>query len=165
MVILIIRKMKRTIIKDIVRSISFIYMAMFLTLITYIVLSSLYISNIGSLLDFDPQLYYIIQVVLILLLIVLAPVSYAIPQRMITRMDHTMDLENKLLAYRSAIMIRYIALNIAGMLVAVAFLLTGNTNLILVQAIVLLFFVIYKPSPFRIAADLNLNDAEKQQLL
>jgi hypothetical protein len=156
---------KKTIIKDIMGNISFIYMAMFLTLITYIVLSSLYISNVGPLLDFDPQLYYIIQVTLILLLIVLAPVSYAIPQRMINRMDITMDLENKLLAYRSAIMIRYIALNIAGLLVALAFLLTGNTNLILVQAIVLLFFIIYKPSPFRIAADLNLNDEEKQQLL
>ncbi len=152
-------------IKVILRSIALLYWGMFLSLIVYILVSSIYVSNAGAVGNLDPQINYIIATLLIFSLIVLAPVSYLLPQRQIAKIDSGLFLAEKLLFYRKAMFVRFLTMNAAGFLVALGFLITGSTNFILVEVIVLLFFIIYKPSPFKIAADLELNEREKEKLM
>ncbi len=152
-------------IKAILKSISFLYWFMLLSLVTFIIVSSVYVSNMGFLLLPDLQTFYIVNIFLILILIVLAPVSYIVPQRHISTIDRALPLDERLLLYRTAMFIRFLTMTVAGIFVALGFMLTGQTNLIFIQVIVLLFYFIYKPSPFKIASDLDLNEKEKQQLM
>jgi magnesium-transporting ATPase (P-type) len=150
--------------REIIRSINVIYWAVFLTTIMFIVISALYVSNAGPLLDTDPQRNYIINTLLVFMLIVLAPVSYAIPQKLISKIEINLTLDGKLIAYRGAMFIRLIAMEAAAIVIALGFMATGNTNLMYALIIVLLFFMIYKPTAFKIASDLKLN-AEERKLL
>ena len=151
--------------KDLLRNLSFFYWVMLLSLVTFIVASAIYINKLGPALGIDPQAHYIVNITVILLIIVIAPISYILPQKMIAAIDRSLPLEEKLIRYRLPLFVRYFFMDTAGFSIAVGFILTGNTNLILMQAIVMLFFIIYKPTPFKIAADLELNDNEKQKLM
>ncbi|TVQ87833.1 MAG: hypothetical protein EA393_09910 [Bacteroidetes bacterium] len=151
--------------RDIIRNISFIYWAMLLGLVTFIVVTSLFVSNVGEVIISDPQTAFILKTVLILTLIVIAPISYLVPQRKINRIKKDQKLNVKLAAYHMASLIRFVLMNSAGILIALGFMLTANTNLIFLQAVVILFFLIYKPSPFKIASDMDLDEKERQQIM
>lgn len=157
--------MQEPTVKKVLGSIAVIYWAMFLSLVSYIVISSVYVSNRGPLFPMDPQMGYIITVVVSLLVIVLAPASYIISQNLIKKIDPMLVLEGKLLSYRTALFIRYIVMDLVGLLISLAFLATGNTNLILALAAVLLFFIIFKPTPFKIASDLDLDETDRQRIM
>lgn len=151
--------------RKIIRNISFLYWANLLGLVTFIVITSLYVSNVGKAIITDPQQDYILKTVLILLLIVIAPISYLVPQNKIKKIAKDQKLVIKLATYQSASLIRFILMSMAGILVALGFMLTANTNIIFLQAVVILFFLIYKPSPFKIASDLELEEKERQQIM
>ncbi len=151
--------------RDLIRSISFAYWAILLGLVTFIVVTSLFLSNVGETVITDPQTVFIIKTTLIFILIVIAPVSYLIPQKQINRIDKSLNLIEKLRFYYTASIIRFVAMNTAGVIIAVGFMLTADTNLIFLQAVVLLFFIIYKPTPFKIASDLELDEKERQQIM
>ena len=151
--------------RDIIRKISFLYWAMLLGLVTFIVATSLFVSNVGEIIISDPHTAFILKTVLILILIVIAPISYLLPQRQINRIEKDQKLTAKLAAYHMASLIRFGLMNSAGILIALGFMLTANTNLIFLQAVVLLFFIIYKPTPFKIVSDLELNEKERQQIM
>jgi hypothetical protein len=151
--------------RDLIRNISFAYWAMLLGLVTFIVVTSLFVSNVGETVITDPQTVFIIKTTLIFILIVIAPVSYLIPQKQINNIDKSLKLIEKLRLYYTASIIRFVAMNMAGIAIAVGFMLTANTNIIFLQAVVLLFFLIYKPTPFKIASDLELDEKEKQEIM
>ena len=151
--------------RKIIRNISFLYWVNLLGLVTFIVITSFYVSNVGEVIISDPHHGYILKTVLIFLLIVIAPVSYLVPQNKIKKIAKDQKLVIKLAAYQSAILIRFIFMSMAGILVAMGFMLTANTNIIFLQAVVILFFLIYKPSPFKIASDLELEEKERKQIM
>ena len=152
-------------IKPILRNIAVVYWIMFLSLVTYIVISALIVSNTDIVFIADMQGSYIVNAILIFTLILLAPVSYLVPQKMINAIREDLSLTDKLLQYRTPMFIRFITMNSAGLLIAAGFLLTTTTHLIYLQVVVMLFFIIYKPSRFKIASDLQLNDREREQLM
>ncbi len=151
--------------RDIIRKISFLYWAMLLGLVTFIVVTSLFVSNVREVIISDPHTAFILKTVLIFILIVIAPISYLLPQRQINRIEKDQKLTAKLAEYHTASLARYMLMNSAGILIALGFMLTANTNLIFLQAVVLLFFIIYKPTPFKIASDLELDKKERQQIM
>ncbi len=152
-------------IKPILRGIATFYWLMFLSLVSYIVASALLVSNTDMVLIENLRHAHILNAFVIFTLIVLAPVSYLVPQKMIGRIGQDRSLTDKLLLYRKPMLIRFAAMNAAGLLIALGFLLTATPNLIYLQVVVMLFFIIYKPSRFKIASDLALNEREKEQLM
>jgi DMSO/TMAO reductase YedYZ heme-binding membrane subunit len=157
--------MQEPTIKEVLNTNTTQYRILFFSLIFYIVASSLYVSNVGAVMENDPQMSYIVTMILTFLILILAPVSYLVPQKQIARIDPLALLADKLVLYRKAMFLRYLAMNLAGLFIAIGFAATANTNLILGLAIILLFFIIFKPSPFKIALDLALGDEEKQKLM
>lgn len=152
-------------IKRVLKSIAIIYLVTFASFATYIVTSTIFVSKAGTLLQPDQQDIYMITTVLILILIGHAPISYLWPEKLIKNIDPALTLPGKLVAYRTAMFIRYMTMNSAGLLISITFMATGNTNQMYLQAIVLLFFLLYKPSPYKIAADLDLNEGDKQKII
>jgi hypothetical protein len=152
-------------IKRVLKSISTIYLITFLSFATYVVISTIFVSKIGTLIQPDRQDIYTITTVLILILIGHAPISYLWPEKLIRNIDPALTLPGKLVAYRTAMFIRYMTMNSAGLLISITYMATGNANQMYLQAIVLLFFLMYKPSPIKIAADLDLNEGDKQKII
>lgn len=152
-------------IKPILRNIAVVYWIMFLSLVTYIVASALIVSNTDIVLIKDMQTAHLVNTILIFALILLAPFSYIVPQKMIGAIGQVLSLPDKLLKYRKPMFVRFITLNTAGLMIAVGFFLTATLYLIYLQMVVMLFFIIYKPSRFKIASDLKLNNREKEQLM
>ena len=147
-----------------VKRLSLIYWALFLSLIAMIGLSAFFVSNFGPFIEDSKQSSYIVSIVMILLLIILAPLSFWIPQKMITSIEPSLPLIKKLGSYQAATIIRFALMDFAGVLIALGFMATGEMHMIYIQLIVLLFFLIFKPSPFKITSDLSLDENEKNEL-
>jgi hypothetical protein len=151
-------------IKEILRSINLIYWAIFLGMVMFIVISAIYVSNMGPLVESDMNMHWKISSIMMISLIIIGPFSWIIPNKLIRRIDPNLELTGKLVAWRTAMLIRLSIMETAGVIVCLGFMATGNTDLILILAMVMLFFMIYKPNTYRIAADLGLTPEEKQLL-
>ncbi len=142
-----------------------LYSIIFFSYIIFLILSSLVVSNAGPLLQEDPGLFTIIKSIAIGFPIILIPIAYTWPQRKIKAIDESSPLEEKMIFYRKALSLRLLLILVVALAVSFIFMLIGDTNLIMVLAIVLLFLVLSRPTPFKVATDLGLSDQEKLELM
>jgi hypothetical protein len=138
---------------------------MFLALVTFVVITAIMAGDVDQPGSHPSSTEQIVKTIIYLLVIIIIPASFMFPQRLINRIDTSLHLSGKLLAYRQALFIRFSALTTAGLVVSLGFLLLADSSFMVVQAIVLVAFIIFKPTAFKIIADLQLNDKEKHQLL
>ncbi|TVR41961.1 MAG: hypothetical protein EA394_04615 [Bacteroidia bacterium] len=147
------------------RKLNKVYGAMFFILILLLLLASIMVSNYGPLYQQHPQqtaLFKSINIAITALILVLA---YAFPQFRIKKMDNTMAIHEKIDAYSRIIRFRLLMIVAAGLITCLFFIMTGDTNLIVVLAIIIIFLILARPTPFKTAADLNLSEDEKNMLL
>ncbi len=151
--------------KKIYSSLLKIYGVIFIAIIVFIVSVSLYVSQLGSIIEPKSSSAFFMQLAAIVVLIAILPLGYIKSQRMIKNISPTLSLAEKLVPYRKALSFRFFSILVAAFVVSILFLFTGNTNLMLILAIILLFYIISKPNPFKTADDLNLPEKEKQRLM
>jgi FtsH-binding integral membrane protein len=142
-----------------------IYGILFLTMIVFLVAASLIVSNMGPLLQEDPSMFHILKYIAIGVPIVAIPIAYSYPQKLISRISPELGFPEKLMEYEGALFIRFALVEGAAILVSIFFMLTGDTNLMMVLAIILLFFILSRPTPFKAATDLGLTEDEKAELM
>ncbi|MEP2773260.1 MAG: hypothetical protein ABJH05_14005 [Fulvivirga sp.] len=75
------------------------------------------------------------------------------------------ELSQKIAAYQTAHLIRMAAFEGCGFIAGIAVLQTGNYYNLGVLAVVLAMFIVHRPTPTKIAIDLELNMDEKNQLM
>lgn len=146
------------------RMLSRIYGILFISIIVVLVIASLIVSNKGHLLPADPNLYSILKFVAIGIAIIALPLAWAYPQNLIKKISEEWSLVEKMEKYRDALFFRFAVVESAAILVSILFLLIGDTDLMLVLAIILLFYILSRPTLFKAAADLELTEEEKKQL-
>jgi hypothetical protein len=143
-----------------------IYGILFLFIIVLLVAASLIVSNLGHFLaETNNSIAYILKAIAIGITIVAIPVAWSYPQKLIKQINAGIPLEEKLVKYQNALLIRFVLAVFAASSVSAMFLFTGDTDLMLVLAIILLFSILSRPTTFKVAGDLNLDDEEKKQLL
>ncbi len=142
-----------------------IYGIIFLIIIVCIVSVSLYVSNLGSIIETKASFDFFMQLSAIIVTIAVIPMGYKSSQRMIKNINSALSLTEKLLPYRKAMYFKFSSILFAAFMVSLFFLLTGNTNLMLILAIILLFYLVSKPNPLRTADDLNLGTEDKHSLM
>ncbi len=147
------------------KSIMKTYGIIFIAIIVCIVSVSIYVSNLGTIIEIKTSHAFIMQLTAITLTIALLPLGYISSQKIIKNINPALSLTEKLMPYRNALSLRFLSILTAAFLVNIFFLFTGNTNLIFILAIILLFYLINKPNPFKISDDLNLKEEEKQKLM
>ncbi len=141
------------------------YGIVFIAIIVSIVSASLYVSNLGSIVEAESSSAFFMQLAAIAVTISIIPLGYISTQKMIKNIDPALTLQEKLLPYQKALTLRFLAIMAAAVLVNVFFWFTANTNLMLIVAIIILFYIISKPNPFKTADDLNLNTTDKLRLM
>jgi hypothetical protein len=150
--------------KAIFKSINLVYGTLFLGMIIFLVIASLLVSNSGPLIAEDPLLTQIFKLIVIGFTVVIIPIAYSFPHRLIKKIDVESPLSEKLSKYQQALTIRFALTEGVGIMTSIFFLLTGDTDLIMVLAIILLFYILSRPSPFKAGTDLDLSEIEKKQL-
>ena len=142
-----------------------LYGRLFLLLIAALVLSSLLISNIGPLLTYDPGVYAAMKTASIAVGAILLAIAYISPQRQIRQIDQSASLAEKIELFRQAVIMRLLLITGAGVFTCLFFVLIADTDLILLLAIIIIFLVLARPTPFKTAGDLKLNEEEKNTLM
>jgi tellurite resistance protein TehA-like permease len=151
--------------KNIFRSLGRTYGTFFLAMIIFLVAASLLLSARGPLSDGPERLVLIQKVIGIGLAIVFIPLAYGYPQRQIRKVQPDWKLDLKVGIYRQAVVLRLAIVASVFLVNAIFFLVTGDNDLLLVLAIILVFFILSRPTPFRAAADMGLSEEEKLQLM
>ncbi len=141
------------------------YGIMFIAIIVCIVSVSLYVSNLGSIIDAEASSAFFMQLGAVAITIAVIPFGYISSQKIIKNIDPALSLSKKLLPYRKALTLRFTSILAAAFFVSMFFWFTANTNLMIILAIVLLFYLISKPNPFKTADDLNLSEEDKHKLM
>ncbi len=90
--------------------------------------------------------------------------SYFVFKNKLNRLKESQSVEQKLVDYRSAQIIRWALLEGPSFLTIIAFLLTGQFIFVGVVAIIIMFFIPTFPSAARLEQDLELTWDEKNKL-
>lgn len=151
--------------KNIFKTINLVYKALFLGMIVFLVTASLLVSNAGAIMEADPFLAQTLKIIAIGLAVVIIPTAYSLPQKLIRKISKELSLEEKLTRYQSALIIRFALTEGLGVMATIFFLLTADNDLLMLFAIILLFYIISRPTPFKAATDLELSETEKHELL
>jgi O-antigen/teichoic acid export membrane protein len=151
--------------KNIFKTINLVYKAFFLGMIVFLVTASLLVSNAGGIIEDDPLMAQTLKIIAIGMAVVLIPVAYSIPQKLIRKISKELSLEEKLTRYQSALIIRFALTEGLGILATIFFLLTADNDFLMLFAIILLFYIISRPTPFKAATDLELSEIEKHELM
>lgn len=147
------------------KNINLVYGVFFFSLVIFLLIASLLVSKWGPLISEDPLMGQILKIIVIAFTVVIIPLAHSLPQRMIRKIGREQGLAEKMARYQSALTIRFALTEGTGIMACLFFLITGDTDLMLVVAIILLFFILSRPNHFKVGSDLELTEGEKIELL
>ncbi len=147
------------------KKINRMYSRIFFALIILLLLSSIYVSNVGAILTYDAVLFSYLQAVSIAITAIFLVFAYAWPQARIKKIPTEAPLMDKLNQYQEPIIHRLMLIGLAGLFTCLFFVLTADTNLMVVLAIIMIFLILSRPTPFKVKADIALNEEEKKELM
>ncbi len=112
----------------------------------------------------DAELTLLLRYVLCGLLPIGLGAGYFIFKQFINSINPSISLREKLMKYQTAVLIRSACFEMPGLVGAVAALITGDNSFLLFTAIVIVLFLILRPSAYTITSDLNLTQDERALL-
>ena len=139
---------------------------------TFVFLSGLLLAGVGSLVvsrlgdtyQFSSIIASIPSYAAIGMVLVLIPLSHALPQRRLKLLNRENPLEILLEHYSKAIILRFALILIAVLFATIGFVITKNTDMLLLVAIGLLFLTLNRPSRFKVAKELKLTSEDEARL-
>ena len=90
--------------------------------------------------------------------------AYLIYKYTIGKINPALSLHEKLIKYQSACMVRMALLEAVGLVAAVATFLTGYFYFLICPLLIVIIFILLRPSVYGITEDLNLTQDEKGKL-
>ena len=133
----------------------------FLAVVYYL---SLTLPAIGPLSQTDESLNEVFQFIVPAFIIGGLVASYIWNQHKLKTLREKSDLKDKLAEYRTMLIIKYAILEGPSLFALVSFLLTGNDIFLALSGIIIIYFVIMRPTRGKAGADLELNRAERDQI-
>jgi hypothetical protein len=112
----------------------------------------------------NPELTLIFRYVLFALLPIGMGAGYFIFKQWMQAINPSLSLREKLMKYQTAVLIRSGCFEMPGLFGAVAALITGDDSFILFTAIVIVLFLLLRPSIYIITQDMNLSNKERATL-
>ena len=109
----------------------------------------------------DPELALILRYVLFVLLPVGVGAGYFIFKQWMNTISPALSLREKLMKYQTAVLIRSGCFEMPGLFGAVATLITGDLSFLLFTAIVIILFLLLRPTLYTITTDMNLSQKER----
>jgi len=146
------------------KNINLVYGVLFFSMVIILLAASLFVSRIGPLISEDPLMEQILKMIVIVFTLVLIPIAHGFPQRIISKISKDLSLAEKMAKYQAALTVRFALTEGTAFMACLFFFITGDTDLMLVVAVILLYFIIGRPSHFKVANDLGLSELEKKEI-
>jgi hypothetical protein len=148
--------------KSVLTALNMIYFSliMVMTMFGAIVL---YLNTSGNITP-DPEFALILRYVLFALFPIGVGAGYFIFKQWMQAINPSLTLREKLMKYQTAVLIRSGCFEMPGLFGAVAALITGDISLLLFTAIVIVLFLLHRPSVNTISMDLNLSRKDRSIL-
>lgn len=125
----------------------------------------LYLNYAGSLVtEADPGLTLLLRYVLFALLPIGIGMGYFIFKQSLAPINASMSLKEKLFKYQNSLLIRSACFELPGLMGSVAALITGDNSFLLFTAIVVVLFLLVRPTLYTLTSDLNLSASERSIL-
>ncbi|MCB0535298.1 MAG: hypothetical protein H6574_10845 [Lewinellaceae bacterium] len=99
-----------------------------------------------------------------IVILLLLPAAFFLGRNRIEAARNLPTLKEKMMAYRTALVLRWALLEGSGLLAAVFFFLSRNTLLLAVAGVIILVFMLFVPSRERTISDLDLSTTEQAAL-
>lgn len=139
------------------------YYMLALVLLTLVTCS--FVSNkTGPLVSPEPNTAYILKIALFFVVALVMFVGFYLPSKILRDLSPHIYLKEKVTEYIKAQLYRIGFFSFAAIIVSIYFLLTSDTNILLIKAIIILFMMVYKPSKLKVRSDLSLTDQEYNEL-
>lgn len=123
-----------------------------------------YLIKSGSLGNADYSLAITFQTILMFLIPLSLAAAYFVFKSLVSKIDPTLKLEQKLRKYFALVLVRSALLELPGMFCCVAALITVDELFLVGVPAILLVFALTRPSVTNLSADLQLKPAETRQL-
>jgi hypothetical protein len=124
----------------------------------------LYLNYSGSLTtQADPELALLLRYILFALLPLGIGTGYFIFKQTLV-INSAMSLKEKLFKYQNASLIRSACFEVPGLMGSVAALITGDNSFLLFTAIVVVLFLLVRPTVYSLSSELNLSASERKTL-
>lgn len=148
--------------KSVLTALNMIYFSLVAVMAMFVVIV-LYVSTSGSITP-EPEIALILRYVLFVLLPIGVGAGYFIFKKWMNAISHSLPLKEKLMKYQTAMLIRSSCFEVPGLFGAVAALVTGDLSFLLFTAIVIVLFLLLRPSIYIITTDMNLSQIERSTL-
>jgi len=109
----------------------------------------------------DPAFALILRYILFALLPAGLGAGYIIFKQWMQAINPSLSLRARLMKYQTAILIRSGCFEMPGLFAAVAALITGDNSFLLFTAIVIMLFLILRPTIYTICTDLTLSQKDR----
>lgn len=148
--------------KSVLAALNMIYFSliMVMTMFGAIVL---YLNIYGNI-THDPEFALILRYVLFALFPIGVGAGYFIFKQSMQAINPSLPFREKLMKYQTAVLIHSGCFEMPGLFGAVAALVTGDISLLLFTAIVIVLFLLHRPSVNTISMDLNLSRKDRSIL-
>lgn len=90
--------------------------------------------------------------------------GYFIFKKLTGAVSVTLPLKEKLMKYQTALLIRSACFEVPGFFAAVVAFITGNASMLLFTAVIIMLFILFRPTPSSIVSDLSLSRKEADVL-
>ena len=114
--------------------------------------------------DSDPELTLLFRYVLCGLLPVGLGSGYFIFKQIVNSINSSLPIQEKLMKYQTAVLVRSACFEMPGLVGVVSALISGDNSFLLFTAIIIVLFLIVRPSTYTISSDLNLSQSERALL-
>lgn len=145
--------------KSVLTALNMIYFSLVTVMIMFSAVV-LYISTYGSITP-DPELAFILRYVLFALFPIGVGAGYFIFKQWMQAINPSISLREKLMKYQTAVLIRSGCFEMPGLFGAVATMVTGDNSFLLFTAIVIVLFLLLRPTIYTICTDLNLSQKDR----
>jgi hypothetical protein len=112
----------------------------------------------------DNDFAQILQYVLFGLVPLGIATGYFVFKQQLSSIEPTLTLKRKLIRYQIAILIRSAFLEVPGLFATVAAMITGVNTFLLFTVMIVVIFILLRPTPSSIANDLGLSQSDKNIL-
>ena len=109
----------------------------------------------------NPEMSMLLRYVLFGLLPIGLGAGYFIFRQWMNMINPSLPLREKLIKYQTAVLIRSACFEMPGLMGAVAAMLTGDNSFLLFTAMVIVLFLLVRPTVYTIASDLNLSPGDR----
>jgi len=148
--------------KSVLTGLNMIYFSL-ITMMGLFALVVLYITASGDITP-DPDMTLLLRYVLFALLPMGLCAGYFIFKQWMQAIKPTLSLREKLMKYQTAVLIRSGCFEMPGLFGAVAAMITGDISFLLFTAIVIVLFLLLRPTIYTITTDMGLSQKERNLL-